>query len=111
MTSRATPARKSPAAGGARLVSRAGSEPYDSPCTSMTMRDIPTTTAVACITRWIQRYPKMPITAAGTARITIHCGMDSELATPCMLWAWMTSCAAMKPTFSNRTHGNRKADP
>ena len=31
--------------------------------------------AVACMTRWIHRYPKIPITTDGTARITIHCGM------------------------------------
>jgi len=36
---------------------------------------------VACITRWIHRYPKIPITTAGTAKITIHSGMVSALVT------------------------------
>ena len=111
MTSSATPARNKPEVGRAQVVSRAGSAPYRRPWTNMMTSDTPTTTAVACITRWIHRYPKIPITTAGTARITIHCGMVSALVTPVMAWAWMTSQAAMNPTLSSSTAGNMNADP
>ncbi len=37
--------------------------------------------------------------------------MLSAAVTPFMAWAWMTSSAAMNPTFSSRTHGNKNADP
>ena len=63
------------------------------------------------MTRWIHRYPKIPITTAGTARIRIHCGMVTTPITPRMAWAWMTNCAAMNPTLINSTAGNRNADP
>ena len=43
----------------------------------MMTSETPTTTAVACMTRWIHRYPKMPITTDGTIRTRIHCGMVS----------------------------------
>ena len=100
----------SPDGGRARLISPAGSDPYASPWTSMTTSDTPTTTAVACMTRWIHRYPKIPMTTAGMVRITIHAGMLTEAMTFCMAWAWMTSWAAMNPTLSNSTHGNKNAD-
>jgi hypothetical protein len=77
----------------------------------MTTSATPTTTAVACITRWIHRYPKIPTTTEGTARITIHCGMVSTLVTPLMAWAWMTSSAAMNPTLISNTTGNMNAEP
>jgi hypothetical protein len=77
----------------------------------MITSETPTTTAVACITRWIHRYPKTPITTAGTARIPIQAGMVTEAATRCRAWAWMTSCAAMNPTLISKTAGNKNADP
>jgi len=48
---------------------------------------------------------------AGITRMPIQAGIDSEPATPCRDWAWMTSWAAMNPTFSSSTHGNRNAVP
>jgi len=71
----------------------------------------PVTTAVACMTRWIHWYPKIPITTEGTAMITIHCGIVSALVTPVIAWAWMTRQAAMNPTLISSTAGNMKADP
>jgi hypothetical protein len=71
----------------------------------------PTTTAVACITRWIHRYPKIPITTDGTAKITIHSGMVSALVRPAMAWAWMTRETAMYPTLMSKTAGNMNAAP
>jgi hypothetical protein len=53
----------------------------------------------------------MPITTAGTVRITAHHGMLIELTTPCMLCDWMTSWAAMNPTLRSRTQGNKNAEP
>ena len=111
MTSSATPARNSPAAGRASVVSWAGSAPYRRPWMNMMTSDTPTTTAVACMTRWIHRYPKIPITTEGTASSRIHCGMLSAAVTPFMAWAWMTSSAAMNPTLSSSTAGNKNADP
>ena len=93
------------------LISRAGSEPYRRPWTSMMTSETPTTTAVACMTRCIHRYPKMPITTDGTIRTRIHCGMVSPVTTPVMAWAWMTSSAAMNPTLSSSTAGNMNAAP
>ena len=78
---------------------------------NMTTSETPTTTAVACIARWIHRYPKMPITTDGTVRSKIHCGMVSRPATLVMACAWMTSSAAMNPTFSSSTAGNMNAAP
>jgi hypothetical protein len=51
MTSSATPARNRPTGGAVIVVSRAGSDPYSSPCTNITTRETPTTTAVTCMTR------------------------------------------------------------
>jgi hypothetical protein len=82
MTSSATPAMNKPEVGWAQVVSRAGSAPYPRPWANTMTSAAPTTTAVACVTRWIHRYPKIPITTDGTARITIHCGMVSALVTP-----------------------------
>jgi len=71
----------------------------------------PTTMAVACMTQWIHRYPKIPITTEGMTRIRIHCGMLKAPVTPFMAWAWMTSSAATNPTLSSSTAGNMNADP
>ena len=111
MTSSATPARNSPKVGRAQVVSWAGSAPYRRPWASMMTSDTPTTIAVACMTQWIHRYPKIPITTEGIARITIQAGMLSAAVTPLRAWAWMTSSAAMNPTLSSSTAGNMNADP
>jgi len=55
MTSSATPARNSPKVGRAQLVSWAGRPPYRRPWMSMMTSEMPTTTAVACMTQWIHR--------------------------------------------------------
>ena len=111
MTSSATPARNSPAGGRAQVISRPGSAPYRSPWMSMMTSEMPTMTAVACMTWWIHRYPKIPVTTEGTARIRIQAGMLSAAVTPVMAWAWMTSSAAMNPTLSSSTAGNMNAAP
>jgi hypothetical protein len=55
-----------------------GQRTVPQPWANMMTSDTPTTTVVACMTQWIHRYPKIPITADGMARTTIQAGWTAQ---------------------------------